>query len=268
MQLHLLFLTIIAAALVTACGSNVAPTPKLESQIDLHATLGEPFTLHPSGSALLEAGEQRYRFDLKNILADSRCPSGTECLRPNIAIIEVTLTGLGLEASTEPYQLFFDPGSSEEVVGPFTVQILAITPDVEHVEFSSDYAISLLVTATPVEASLDVHMTSSASFASVGERVIYTASAVGLAHAQYTLSVNGAVVGIMRHDGTLRRSSQTLVIELVDWSANATNASWTIEVLTPGVFVMEASILALDGGGHGSQSVAGAGRETLTVEGE
>jgi hypothetical protein len=268
MQVHLLFLTIIAAVLVTACGDYVTPTPKLEPQIDLHPALGEPFTLHPSDSALLETGEKRYRFDLKKVLADSRCPAGTECLRPNIAIIEIALTSLGLEGRAESYELFFDPGPSEGVVGPFTVQILAITPDVEHVESSFDYAISLLVTATPTDANLDVHMTSTASIAAVGDSVTYGASAAGLAHAQYTLSVNGAVVGITRHDGTLTRSSQTPVIELVGWSADSTNASWTIQVLTPGVFVMEASILAHDGGGHGSQSVAGTGRAALTIAGE
>jgi hypothetical protein len=265
MKLRLMFLTIIVVTSVAGCGANMTPSPTMEPQVDRPSTLGEPFTLHPSNSAFLEAGGQPYLLDFKKVLADSRCPVGIECLRPDAAIIEVTLSGPGFGSGTESYQLFFDSGPSEGIVGPFTVQILAITPDVEHVMSPSDYAIHLVVRASPVEANIDVQMTSSASIAVVGDRVTYTVSAAGLAHAQYTLSVNGVIVGIMQHDGTLTRDSQTPVIELLDWSADASNASWTIDVLTAGTFVMEASIVARNGGYQGSGSVAGDARAELTV---
>jgi hypothetical protein len=268
MKSRLLFLNMVAVTLVAACGTNVTPTPTLAPLVDLHVADHEPFDLRLTNSALLFADDQPYRLDFTSVLADSRCPVGAECLRPDAAIFDITLSDLGADGGTESYQLFFDSGPSEGIVGPFTVQILAITPDVEEVHSPSDYVVTLVVSTTPVEASIDVHMASSASTVVSGDRVTYTASATGLARAQYTLSVDGVIVGITRHDGTLTRNSQTPVIELIDWSADATNASWTIEVRSPGAFVMEASIIGKDGGEEGSGSATGSGSAALTVTAE
>lgn len=267
MNFRLLLLIAIAIAAFSGCASDATPTPTLGPFVDFHPEYGKPFDLQLTNSAFLFSDQQPYRFDFTNIVSDSRCPVGTECLRPDVAVIEVTLTNLAQGGAAETHNLFFDAGPSEAIAGPFTVQVLAIAPSVEEVTSPSDYIVTLLVHTTPEVDSLDVRVTSSTTMSQVGDQVTYTASAGGaeFSRAQYTLLVNGVVVGVTRYDGTLSRSSQTPVTELVDWTADATSASWTIEVLAEGEFEMEASILASVDGDPRVTSARGAASTPLSV---
>jgi hypothetical protein len=227
----------------------------------MYLELGNPFNLPLTNSALLSTNDQPYRLDFTNIVSDSRCPVGTECLRPDVAIVEVTLTDLGTNADPVTHLLFFDSGPSETIVGPFTIQVLALAPPAEQVRSPDDYLLTLVAKAIPTASNLDVQMISSATNVQVGDRVTYTATAAGVSRAQYTLTVNGVVVGITRFDGALIREAQTQMVELIDWTADASSASWTVEVLAVGEFQMEASI----SGSVDGTSVLGAG--SLTVSG-
>jgi hypothetical protein len=269
MKPRLLLLTAIAIAItaVSGCASDATPTPTLVPYVDLHSEHGKPFDLRLTNSAFLFAGDQTYRLDFTNMVSDSRCAIGNECLRPDVAVVEVTLTNLSSGAGSVTHSLFFDAGPSEAILGPFTVQVLAVAPAVEEVVSPSEYAVTLLVHVTPAADSLDVQMTSSGTSAKVGDHVTYTASAsaAGFSRAQYILLVNGVIVGITHYDGTLSSSSRTPVIELIDWTANATSASWTIEVRADGAFEMEASILALVDGDQGVVSAQGRDGAQLSV---
>jgi hypothetical protein len=253
MKRSLLLVAAIAITAISACADQATPTPTLAPNVDIHP-YGVPFDLRVADSAFLFADGEPYRLDLASIASDSRCPAAAECLRPDVAVIEVTLTDLAPNGGTETHNLFFDSGRSEAAVGPFTVQVLELTPTVGEVTSPADYVVTLLTHETPAEKSLDVQVGSSATRAQVRDRVTYTArasSATGpLSHAQYTLTASNAVVGITRDDGTLTRGSQTAVIELVEWTADDEGASWTIEVLSVGEFEMEVSILASIAGGQ------------------
>jgi hypothetical protein len=246
MKLTLAILATLTALFFAACSSSDEPdpTPTLGASVDLHVERGKPFDLRISNSALLLADGDPYRLDFTNVIADSRCPADGECLRPDVAIFEFTLTDLDSDDGSTIHQMFFDAGPSEAVVGPFTVQLLAVTPTVEDASSPSDYVLTLLAGVTPEPSSLIVNMTSTATSATTGDRVTYTLNVEGVSRPQYTLTTGGALLGIVRHDGTLTRGSQTPVFDLLDWSADETHASWTVEVLSPGEFQIQAAVLA------------------------
>lgn len=268
MKFHSLLLLAIAITAFSGCANDATPTPTLGPYVDFLPEDGKPFDLGLTNSAFLLAGDQPYRLDFTNMVSDSRCVVGSECLRPDVAVIEVTLTNLSSGAGSVTHNLFFDDGPSEAVLGPFTVQVLALAPAVEEVASPSEYVVTLIVHVTPESDSLDVQMTSSATSSKVGDQVTYTASASAseLLRAQYTLSINGVVVGITRYDSTLSRSSRTPVIELIAWTADSTSASWIVLLHAEGEFMVEASILGSVAQGAGVMSARGTASSPLSVD--
>ncbi len=268
MKPHVLLLIAIAITAFSGCASDATPTPTLVPYVDIHAEYGKPFDLHLTNSALLFADDQPYRLDFTNMVSDSRCAVGNECLRPDVAVIEVTLTNLSSAAGSVTHNLFFDAGPSTTILGPFTVQVLALSPPVEQVTSPSDYVLTLLVISTPVVGRLDVRMTSSTTSAKTGDQVTYTASADGSRLPQYTLTVNGVVVGVLRYDGTLVRGAQTPIIELVAWEAGHSEASWTIKPLGPGSFNLQVLVTGeIVIGNEGEVVFAeGIGTDSLSVD--
>ena len=271
-QLRLLLLATIIITNTVACSNNVTPaltpipTSTPNSLPDLEIEHGKRFDLQLSNSTLLSANGQTYLLSFTNVLADSRCPIGTECLRPDTAIIEVALTDLGSDANPVAHLLFLDPGTSDFAAGPFTLQVLALYPPVEKVSSSEDYSLTLLASITPKPSSLDVDFTSSTMTAKVGDQVIYKATAAGLSRAHYTLTMDSVVIGITSFDGSLVRGAQTPIAKLVASSSDSISASWTIEVLAAGSFTMEGSILGWTDGADGASSVRGAASATLFVD--
>ncbi len=240
MKLRLLLLTTVVIAAAAACVNDSTPT--LDSSLESAVQHGKPFNLHLANSVVVFANGQSYRLDFTKVVGDSRCAVGEDCLRPNAVILEVSLANLSTSDEATVHTLFFDSGLSEGIVGPFTVQILGIAPTIEKMSSSDDYVITLTANITPVGNSLDVKMTSTSTNVNVGDLVTYTASAVDAGSVQYSLMLESIVVGVLRQDGTLVRGSQTPVIELIEWAAGPSEASWTIRPLYAGSFRIQVAV--------------------------
>jgi hypothetical protein len=265
-----------AFLLITLLGACAAeptptPTPTPRPQVDIHVSAEEPFVLGLGDSAFLFANDHPYRLDFDGVVGDSRCPVGSECLRPDVAILEFTLTDF--DSSEEPVaqQLFFDSGQSSAPIGPFSIQILSLLPRVEDVDSPDLYRVTLLSNVTPENPSpveLDIAMTASTQTAAVGDRVAYTASAAGAGRAQYSLLLNQAVVGILRYDGKLARGPQTSVIDLVEWEVDEHGARWVITPLVEGEFVVDIVVRGAIEVSTTAENrfIAGKRAGTLTVE--
>ena len=269
---RLLLLATISIISTVACSNTATPTitslpnSMPNSLPGLEIEHGKQFDLQLSNSALLSANDQKYLLSFTNVLADSRCPVGTECLRPDTAIIEVTLTELGTNANPVAHLLFVDPGTSEFAAGPFTLQVLALHPPVEKVSSSENYFLTLLASITSKAPSFAVDFTSSTKAAKVGDQVIYKTTAAGLSRAHYTLTMDSVVIGITSFDGNLVRGPQTPIVKLVAWSADSISASWTIEILATGSFTLESSIFGWTDDADATSTVKGAASTILFVD--
>ena len=254
----------VLATLLTIAACSPGPTPTLAPNTDLHPELGKPFDLRIGDSAFIDA--VGYRIDVKGVPSDSRCPDEGECLQPDVAIVAIEVRETAA-SEPRPHQIFFDPGTSVTTIGGYDIQVLELRPPFDEVRGPADYVVTLLVTRTQPDLILDPRMTSTSGSVRTGGEVTFTASADGSGLAQYTLTANEAVIGISRYDGTLVRGSQSPVIELVSWTADAQQATWTVRMLNTGRFTMTASVSGEVPIGGGAFAFAhGAASAQLTVE--
>ena len=228
-------LALACLVVLAACGKDPTPTPSL----DLHPEMGKPFEMRIGDAAFIDA--QGYRVTFKSIESDSRCPPNGQCLHPDVAIIVLEIRPTASSDAVE-HKVFFDSGTSVESIEGYDVQILKLEPQVDKVKSPSDYVMTLVITKPTGTPTINPHVSYDRNYAKVGDVVTFTASSDGAGLAQYTLEASDVVVAILRYDGTLVRGPQTPVIELVDWSADADQATWKIKMLGAGVFSMKATV--------------------------
>jgi hypothetical protein len=85
----------------------------------------------------------------------------------------------------------------------------------------------------------------------------------GAGLAQYTLSVDGATVSRVLHDGSLVHEASSEAAQVVAWSAGPSSANWTLQALAPGrhmIGIFVTGEAAMSAGGpfymtHGSQEL-------------
>jgi hypothetical protein len=266
----LVTLLIVALATLVACGSDESTpeptaTPTPSPRVDLHPVYAEPFVMRlPHNSAIIDA--DGYRIDFKSVLADNRCPVGTECLVPNVAIVELEIVESSASTAVTR-QLFFDSGPSIVSIGGYDIQLLALEPQAGQAASPNDYRVTMLVTQVAAQADAELDLTVSTTAAMVGEPVEVFARMPATTHTQYTLVIEGLVASIASHDGTQVRGPQTPIVDVRDVDVDAGTVTWSVVGTEPGEFSFEVTIAGQAGGsGEQTQFVRATQRFTLAFD--
>ena len=119
--------------------------------------LGEPFTLAYGSSATLEGGKLAITF--VEVLEDSRCPADVLCAWSGQVVVALRVAAEGAEQTLElggvtdsegvlrPQRPGLETAPSVEV-GPYTVELLAVTPYPTHSAeppAAAEYTVTLVV---------------------------------------------------------------------------------------------------------------------------
>ena len=136
--------------LVAACGGGdptATPNPPTPTASrDLFPTLGEPFEMRIGNSVFIDA--EGYRIDFTDVVSDSRCAVGVECVTAGRAVIELSIR----EAAAVPDALHLlaigdaGPEPTAVDVGPYNIALEALAPQPHADGRELDYVATLVVT--------------------------------------------------------------------------------------------------------------------------
>ncbi len=137
-----------AITLIAACSSDepdAPPTVTPVPQQTTRAAPGETVTLAPGQSAEIDGENVELAF--YQVVDESRCPAGAQCITAGTATVLMSLTGSDFDSGQISF--FVPPGgSSTAVAGPYDVNLIALEPDPppEGGVDEGDYRVSFSVT--------------------------------------------------------------------------------------------------------------------------
>lgn len=80
------------------------------------------------------------------------------------------------------------------------------------------------------------------SVVSVGETVKVHTDSAGAGIPQYTLSVNGIVVSIIKWDGAFVQGNSSNIAEVASWESGPSSAEWHLKIHEPGDHLVTISV--------------------------
>ena len=121
-----------------ACGSPTEPKP---------AQFEQAFTLAPGAEAVFGAESLQVGFD--QVLADSRCPRGAQCIVAGDATVRVWLAKS--PRGRENRELKTTPAGSQGVYDAYKIALVTVapSPEVGSTIRPTDYAVTLTVSRLP-----------------------------------------------------------------------------------------------------------------------
>jgi hypothetical protein len=111
------------------------------------ARLDQPFTLSPGAAAVVEGENLQVGFD--QVLSDSRCPVGAQCIVAGEATVRVWL--VKAPRGRENVELKTTTAASQATYDAYRISLVTVTPspEVGQTIRPSDYAVTLLLTRSP-----------------------------------------------------------------------------------------------------------------------
>jgi hypothetical protein len=131
--------TLVVSCLFTILACNSPTEPQA-------AKLDQGFTLMPGGAVAFDDGLQ-VGFD--QVISDSRCPRGAQCIVAGDATVRVWLAKA--PAERENRELKTTPGAAQTTYGAYTIALVTLTPspEVGGTIRPTDYAATLTVSHSP-----------------------------------------------------------------------------------------------------------------------
>lgn len=238
----LLFLMIAAAFSCSSEDPTVTPTNSVPTPfVDLHPGIGEPFELPVNGSAFLD--EHGYRVTFMRVVQDNRCPDGVNCPVAGAAVIELQVRQSSTDAGRR-HTFGIGDDSAEppsQTVGNFEIELMDLSPTPAGPGTAPTATlVARRAQSTPGQLDINARVEPSSAAASGAIEVITDAGGSGIP--QYTLWIANSPVSTLRYDGTLIGETAIEGMEITEWSADSSGASWSIKAGIAGDIPVKVSV--------------------------